>query len=105
MRLSTARVRQTLEQLEERPAFQGTVAVPDDNPVLPKLTEVFGDHTFFLDSEGLHIVEPAAPGAAEAPTGQVIKLASWGDARRTTLTPHRPEPTEIVVMLGPDEEA
>lgn len=105
MRLSTARVRQTLEQLEEQPAFQGTVAVPDDNPVLPKLTEVFGDHTFFLDSEGLHIVEPAEPGAAAAPTGQVIKLASWSDAGRTTLTPHRPEPTEIVVMLGPNEKA
>ena len=105
MKLSTARVQQTLDQLEEQPAFQGTVAVPEDNPVLPQLNELFGDHTFFLDNEGLHIVEPAEPSAAEATTGQVVKLASWGDAKRTTLTPHRPEPTEIVVMLGPEEEA
>ena len=25
---------------------------------LPQLSEMFGDHTFFLDSNGLNIVEP-----------------------------------------------
>jgi hypothetical protein len=105
MKLSTARVRQTIEQLKEQAAFEETVAISDDSPVLPKLATLFGDHTFFLDSEGLHIIEPVEPAAAEAPECQVIKLASWRDASRTALAPQQPELTEIVVVLGPDDEA
>src|SRR4051812_41674766 len=59
MKLSTARVQQTLSQLEEQTIFQDARAIPDDNPAIPQLNELFGDHTFFLDSDGLHIVEPA----------------------------------------------
>ena len=93
------------EQLEEQAPFEETVVLPDDSPVVPKLNELYGDHTFFLDSDGLHIIEPAALDDGEAPAGQVVKLASWNDASRTALSAHRPEPTEIVVVLGPDEEA
>jgi hypothetical protein len=101
MKLSTTRVQQALGQLEQQDAFRDTIPIPEGNPVLPKLNDLFGDHTFFLDSEGLHIIEPAEPvaGAAE-PAGQVVKLASWTDAGRTALAPHRPEPTEIVVRRG-----
>jgi hypothetical protein len=103
MKLSTARLQQTLDQLENAGEFEGTVAIPDDNPAIAKLNQVFGDHTFLLDSEGLHIVEPLAPESDEAAECQVVKLASWADANCTTLAPHRPEPTDIVVVLAPDE--
>ena len=33
-------------------------AIPESHPVLPRLNELFGDHTFFVDSDGLSIVEP-----------------------------------------------
>ncbi len=105
MKLSTAHVRQTLDQLEEEAAFGDTVAIPEDSPVVPKLNEIFGDHTFFLDSEGLHVVEPAPSDAGEAAVGQVIKLASWHDASHSALAAHPPEPTDILVVLEPDEEA
>jgi hypothetical protein len=104
MKLSTARVQHTLEQLEEQAAFGQTVPIPEGNPILPKLNELYGDHTFFLDSDGLHIVEPAA-GDGGAPTGQVVKLATWNDAGHTSLAAHRPEPTSIVIALGPEEDA
>jgi hypothetical protein len=29
-----------------------------------------------------------------------VKLASWSDPNRTSLVPHEPEPTEVVVDLG-----
>ena len=32
--------------------------IPDDHPSLPKLREVFGDHTFFIDDGGLTIIQP-----------------------------------------------
>ena len=104
MKLSTSRISQALEQMEEQAAFEGTVAIPADNPVVPKLNEVFGDHTFFLDSAGLHIIEPAGADGAGVTEGQVVKLASWSDPGCTSLMPHRPEPTEIVVALAEEDE-
>ena len=64
MKLSTARVQRTLSQLEEQTMFQDARAIPDDNPAIPRLNELFGDHTFFINGDGLHIVEPA-----EIPSG------------------------------------
>jgi hypothetical protein len=43
-------------------------------------------------------VEPTEASAEDA--GQVVKLASWSDPNRTSLVPHEPEPTEVVVDLG-----
>lgn len=103
MKLSTARLQQTLDQMQNAGEFEGTVAIPDDNPAVPKLNQVFGDHTFFLDSAGLHIVEPLAQQSPDAAECQVVKLASWADANCTTLAPHRPEPTDIVIVLEPEE--
>ena len=103
MKLSTARIRRTLDQLEEHTAFQDTLMIGEESPLKPKLSELFGDHTFFLDSDGIHIVEPAEP-RSSVPAGKVVKLATWKDSSHTTLTPHRPQATDIVVVLG-DEEA
>lgn len=106
MRLSAATLKHTLDQLEERPAFQDAEVVPDDNPAMPQLNQLFGDHTFFLDGDGLHIVEPVTAASSGTPMGVVVKLASWRDARRTSLKAHPPEPTDVVVALvmdGQDE--
>jgi len=101
MKLSTTLLKRTLNQLEEQPAFQDAEVVPEDNPAIPQLNQLFGDHTFFLDSDGLHIVEPTAA-SGKTPMGVVIKLASWRDARRTSLKPHPPEPTDVVIALETD---
>jgi hypothetical protein len=69
--------------------------IPDDHPLIPKLNELFGDH--FLDSHGLNVVEPNE--SAEGPAGTVVNLANWSDARLTSLALHKPEPTEVVVIL------
>jgi hypothetical protein len=52
MKLTSAQVWRTLSQFEAQ-------ALPDSHPMVPQLNELFGDHTFFLDSNGLNIVEPA----------------------------------------------
>jgi len=102
MKLSAVMLRRTLNQLEERPAFQDAEVVPDDNPAMPQLNQLFGDHTFFLDGDGLHIVEPVTAASSATPKGVVVKLASWRDARRTSLKAHEPEPTDVVVELAVD---
>src|SRR5437660_9112000 len=90
MKLNSTQVAQTLTQFEAQ-------VIPDDHPLIPKLHELFGDHTFFLDSKGLNVVEPND--SAGGPTGTVVNLANWSDAGLTGLAPHEPAPTEVVVML------
>ena len=88
MRLNSAQVEKTLTQFEAQ-------VIPDDHPLVPKLSELFGDHTFFLDSNGLNVVEPIE----SIDAGTVVNLANWSDAQLTSLAPHEPEPTEVIVIL------
>ena len=96
MKLSAERVDRTLSQFEAMP-------LPEDHPAIAQLNQLFGEHTFFLTVNGLHVVEPAEAPAEGDSAGQVVKLASWSDPNRTSLVPHEPEPTEVVVDLGATE--
>jgi hypothetical protein len=89
MKLTSAQIEQTTTQFEAMP-------IPPDNSMVPELSGLFGDHTFFLDGDGLHIVEPGEP---DAPVGRIVKLASWTDRDRTILATHPPQPTDVVVDL------
>jgi hypothetical protein len=91
MKLSDRGVDRTLDQFDAEP-------LPENHPALPQLTEVFGEHTFFLDDSGLVILEPTN-GRDE--TGQVVKLASW-NPDHTSLKPHEPERTDVMIELSED---
>jgi hypothetical protein len=94
MKMKPAQVERTLSQLEAQ-------AIPDDHPVVPQLNALFGDHTFFLDSNGLSVVEPTEfARSGDALSGTVVKLANWNDPNLTSLAPQEPEVTDIVVVLG-----
>ena len=93
MKLTFVQVERTLSQFQAE-------AIPDDHPVVPQLSNLFGDHTFFLDGSGLNIVEPADSSRAGAQAAKVVNLANWSDDNPTRLEPHEPEPTEVVVVLG-----
>jgi len=91
MKLNSAQLERTLGQFEAR-------AIPDDHPVIPQLRDLFGEHTFFLDSHGLNIVEPVeATGAAQS--AKVVNLANWSDDNRSGLELHEPETTDVVITL------
>ncbi len=64
MKMSSLLVERTLSQFEAQP-------LADDHPRVAQLNQLFGEHTFFLDGSGLHIVEPAEPTDAGA------EKASW----------------------------
>jgi len=79
MKLTSEQVARTINQSEVQ-------AIPDSHPAIPQLNELFGDHTFLLDSNGLNILEPAE----EAPRGRVqaarvVNLANWSDENLTRL--------------------
>ena len=101
MRLTATLVKQTLDQLEEQNSFEDVYGIPEDNPTAARLTEVFGDHTFFVDRDGLHIVEALeTQGSDRGPVGKVVKLARWKDKECTTLAPQKPVATDVIVLLG-----
>jgi hypothetical protein len=96
MKLKSALVERTLNE------FDGQ-AIPEDHPVVPQLNSVFGDHTFFISANGLHVVEPLEPSEADPEAGTVIKLAAWTDESRSSLAPQEPEATGVVIPFKPDD--
>jgi len=92
MKLSSEAVEQTLQQFEAEP-------LPENHPAVAQLNQIFGDHTYFLDDTGLHIVELTQATDSGSQQGVVVKLASWSDESRTSLAPHPPEPTNMVIEL------
>jgi hypothetical protein len=92
MKMNSAQIQRTLEQ------FDGEV-VPEDNPVVPELKRLFGDHTYFVDPSGLNIVEPGEANSEDVRFGVVVNIADWADKGSPKLAPHDPENTGLVVLL------
>ncbi len=95
MKLSSAQIEHTLPQI-------GAQALPDNHPAVSELKGMFGDHTFFLDNDGLHIVEAGAA-TEDSALANVVTLADWTSEERTALVPHKPEVTDVVVEVGPED--
>ena len=89
MKLSSEKLGSVLEQIDVE-------VIPEDHPSLPKLRDVFGNHTFFVDDSGLVIVEPLEQ---DPVTGELIKIASWDDADPPHLVAHTPEETDVLIEL------
>ena len=100
MKMNSAQIERTLHTLNA--AALNAEAIPDEHPMMSQLERLFGDHTYFLDSRGLNIVEPVEAGHVDSRLGVVVNLASWTDGRAESLQPHQPEPTETVVDLAAD---
>ena len=93
MKLTSAQVERTINQFEAQP-------LPDSHPAVPQLNEMFGDHTFLLDSNGLNILEPADEALRRGvQAARVVNLANWSDENLTSLAPHEPEPTGAIIEL------
>ena len=85
MKLSATQV----EQVEDQ---SGAMPIPDDNPGLAGLTKTFGEHTFYVDPDGLHVFEWDQEQAGEdgASTVKLVQLAEWTDDNRTHLKQMKP---------------
>ena len=89
MKLSSEQARRVEEQIAGE-------AIPENHPLSPRLQTAFGDHTFFLNTDGLTIVEPTM---TDRQIGEVVKLADWTDKSHTTLEPAAPEVMPAVIPL------
>jgi hypothetical protein len=101
MKLNSVLVERAVSQI-------GADPIPDQHPAMPQLNQVFGEHTFFVDNNGLHIVVASETEESGELTGEVMQVARWSDGNHTTLAPQQPEPTGVVIVLatgGSDEPA
>lgn len=96
MKLNSAQVKQTMTQMNAQ-------VLPEDHPAVPQLNSVFGEHTFFVDTAGLKVLEPAETADKQGQAGEVVSLADWSDPELTSLRPHEPEPTGVLIMLEPSK--
>ena len=92
MKLNSAQVQQTLNQMDAQ-------VVPDSHPAVTQLTDVFGEHTFFLDDSGLKVLEPSEVPQMDGQSGEVVSLADWSDSTLTSLSPHPPVSTGTIIVL------
>ena len=95
MKLNSAQIEQTQRQLEAD-------AIPAEHPAMGQLQRLFGEHTYFLDSTGLNIIEPIATEQSDSRMGVVVNLANWADGEATALKTHAPEATDRMIDFGAD---
>lgn len=81
----------------------GADPIPTDHPAMDQLEQAFGEHTFYLDQNGLLVFEPdseplEAPEAQEA--ARLVLIAAWSDDSRQELGAVQPHPTNVVVDLA-----
>jgi hypothetical protein len=92
MKLNEVQISKTLAQ------FRAQV-LAENHPAIAHLCETFGQHTFFLDERGLHVLELLEVPGMEAQEGEMVSLADWSDEGFTKLTTHEPEPTGFVIRF------
>ena len=89
------------DQVQQVGNQTGLQPIPDDNPATPRLQERFGEHTFYLDANGLYIWEPVDDVEDANEPVAAIMLAAWEGEDKQALKPTTPTRSQVVVELAP----
>lgn len=77
--------------------------IPESEPIVGELSEIFGEHTFYLGENGL-VVWDRVDGEEQAPDRlMAVQVAAWSDETRSAMRVHEPVSTGIVASMGADE--
>ena len=92
MKLTDTQIAATREAL-------GASPVDPEHPAVPQLEKAFGEHTFYVDQNGLlAFLDPAEEmGAAESGEPKLVLIAAWTDENRRELG--RIDPVDTGVTL------
>ena len=91
------------EQVDAIEQQTGAAPIPEDNPANEALTNVFGDHTFYADQNGLHVLEQVEV-EADGEHAEVVQIAEWANDDKSELQPIQPQRTGAVLGLQADGE-
>lgn len=91
------RIMKLSEQQIQRVVGQtGAKVIPEDHLSVAKLESKFGEHTFFINDDGLHVWERPSDAEFESSKLVGLRVATWSDERKTALVPHEPMPTQVL---------
>ena len=91
----------TQAQAETAKETLGADPIPADHPVAQQLEQTFGEHSFYLDNNGLLVFEPTEEDPEKA---GLFLIAAWTDENRKELGGIQPQPTNIVLDLNAPAE-
>ena len=91
MKLTAEQAQHVADQLQGQ-------TIPEEHPNTPQLREAVGDHTFFLNNNGLHIVEAGLVEGGADTDAAALKVASWSQEQEGHLFLHEPEPAQVVTI-------
>ena len=74
----------------------GAAVIPQDHPAASELESKFGEHTFFVDDEGLYVWDCPSDADSESKKLVGMRIASWSSEKQNALVPHEPIPTEVL---------
>ncbi len=98
MKLTPMQIAATRDSMNATP-------LPDDHPVMGQLKDAFGEHTFFLDQNGLSVFveQSEVPEEVELPEGdpRLVLIAAWTDENRQALGPIEPVDTGVTLPAAP----
>lgn len=81
----------TAPQIEQVKGQIGAEPVPAESPTTELLTKHFGDHTFYVDEQGLHIFQTDKAEPESGPCKILpVRVATWTNENREALAPHDP---------------
>lgn len=74
--------------------------IDEENPAMEPLKSTFGDHTFYVVTEGLFVLEPMNDPGHPGEPAQFVRIATWTDDQMNALQPVEPQQTNTVVDLA-----
>ena len=92
MKLSTDQIKQLHEK-------KGITPLPEDYSPMSELIRAFGDHTFYLTADGLHMWETIEVSGAEGQVIIAVEIASWANGGKTDLSLHKQQLTDVTIKL------
>lgn len=92
----------TTEQVDAIERQTGAQPIPADNPAQDALESAFGEHTFYADPNGLHVLEPISTAGADGNHAEVLQIATWASETMDELQPIEPKRTGAVFSLDAD---
>lgn len=75
----------------------GADPIPEEHPVAQQLSQTFGEHSFYLDNNGLLVFEKTQE---DPNTACLFLIAAWTDDEKKELGGVQPQPTNITIDVS-----
>lgn len=79
---------------------KGIDPLSEDYPAINELKRAFGQNTFYLTDNGLHVWEYIEIPGAEGQLIVAVRVASWANDEKSDIALHVPQLTEITIKVA-----